>query len=173
MFNFSLVDHSITYYRSLSRTKDLNVKAGEKLNKGLSKIKHGVLGKSMEGIIDAPADPAFDMIDICANNEDDEDEIIDETLTAKGFNPLFEYRDLSAWRVNISKVATHRDVNGKNSFFFVIEVQRCGSSDPTTNPESTTSEFFPRNGVGFFNKLIFFIWTLFDSQTKLRFEQVK
>ena len=37
----------------------------------------------MEGIIDAPADPAFDMIDICANNEDDEDEIIDETLTAK------------------------------------------------------------------------------------------
>jgi hypothetical protein len=41
------------------------------------------LGKSMEGIIDAPADPAFDMIDICANNEDDEDEIIDETLTAK------------------------------------------------------------------------------------------
>ena len=37
----------------------------------------------MEGIIDSPADPAFDMIDICANNEDDEDEIIDETLTAK------------------------------------------------------------------------------------------
>ena len=137
----------------------------------------------MEGIIDAPADPAFDMIDICANNEDDEDEIIDETLTAKvksfflsffchfgkklvrllfkieelnrlqgtnflceftfqGFNPLFEYRDLSAWRVNISKVATHRDVNGKNSFFFVIEVQRYGSSDQTPSPESKTSVFF-------------------------------
>ena len=80
-------------------------------------------------------------------------------FTFQGFNPLFEYRDLSAWRVNISKVATHRDVNGKNSFFFVIEVQRCGSSDPTTNPESTTSEFFPRNGVGFFNKLIFYMDT--------------
>ena len=60
----------------------------------------------------------------------------------QGFNPLFEYRDLSAWRVNISKVATHRDVNGKNSFFFVIEVQRCGSSDQTPNPESTNSDFF-------------------------------
>ena len=42
----------------------------------------------MEGIIDAPADPAFDMIDICANNEDDEDEIIDETLTAKVLKKL-------------------------------------------------------------------------------------
>ena len=76
-------------------------------------------------------------------------------FTFQGFNPLFEYRDLSAWRVNISKVATHRDVNGKNSFFFVIEVQRCGSSDQTHNPESTNSELVPRNGVGFFNKLIF------------------
>ena len=82
-------------------------------------------------------------------------------FTFQGFNPLFEYRDLSAWRVNISKVATHRDVNGKNSFFFVIEVQRCGSSDQTPNPESKNSEFFPRNGMGFFNELIFFIWTLF------------
>ena len=63
-------------------------------------------------------------------------------FTFQGFNPLFEYRDLSAWRVNISKVATHRDVNGKNSFFFVIEVQRCGSSDQTPNPEFTNSEFF-------------------------------
>ena len=62
----------------------MNVKAGEKLNKGLHKLKHGVLGKSMEGIIDAPADPAFDMIDICANNEEDEeDDIVDETLTSK------------------------------------------------------------------------------------------
>ena len=82
-------------------------------------------------------------------------------FTFQGFNPLFEYRDLSAWRVNISKVATHRDVNGKNSFFFVIEVQRCGSSDQTPNPESTNSEFFPRNGVGFFNELIFFYMDTF------------
>merc|ERR1719461_240474 len=39
--------------KTSSKTKDLNVKAGEKLNKGLHKLKHGVLGKSMEGIIDA------------------------------------------------------------------------------------------------------------------------
>ena len=65
------------------RTKDLNVKAGEKLNKGLSKLKHGVLGKSMEGIIDPAPDPAFDIIDICANNEEDDDEVMDETLTTK------------------------------------------------------------------------------------------
>ena len=82
-------------------------------------------------------------------------------FTFQGFNPLFEYRDLSAWRVNISKVATHRDVNGKNSFFFVIEVQRCGSSDQTPNPESTNSEFFLRNGMGFFNELIFFYMDTF------------
>ena len=79
---FILRSHKLIHF-SVFRTKDLNVKAGEKLNKGLSKIKHGVLGKSMEGIIDAPADPAFDMIDICANNEEEEDEIIDETLTSK------------------------------------------------------------------------------------------
>jgi len=122
--------------KTSSKTKDLNVKAGEKLNKGLHKLKHGVLGKSMEGIIDAPADPAFDMIDICANNEEDEeDDIVDETLTSKGFNPLFEYRDLSAWRVHISKVATHRDVNGKNSFFFVIEVQRIDITSTKENAE--------------------------------------
>ena len=37
----------------------------------------------MEGIIDPAPDPAFDIIDICANNEEDEDEIMDETLTTK------------------------------------------------------------------------------------------
>ena len=42
----------------------MNIKAGEKINKGLNKFKHGVLGRSMEGIIDAPTDPAFDIADI-------------------------------------------------------------------------------------------------------------
>ena len=63
----------LSFFQSFSRTKDLNAKAGDKINKGLNKLKHGVLGKSMEGIIDAPTDPAFDMAEICKNEEDEED----------------------------------------------------------------------------------------------------
>ena len=47
-------------YRSRS---DIGI-ATEKIGKGLSKIKHGVLGKSMEGVAD-PLEPAYDMADIC------------------------------------------------------------------------------------------------------------
>ncbi len=39
---------------------EANVRASEKIGKGLSKIKHGVLGRSTEGVVD-PQDTAFDV----------------------------------------------------------------------------------------------------------------
>ena len=110
----------------------MNVKAGEKLNKGLSKLKQGVLGRSMEGIIDTPTDTALDIADIVTNTEDDEDsEYFDETLTtgsagSAGFGNILEYRDLSAWRIQIPAIQHFSDPNGKKYFTFVIEVQRIG-----------------------------------------------
>ena len=47
-----------------------------------------------------------------------------------------EFRDLSAWRVHISKVAPHSDViGGKKSFVFVIEVQRIDITSTKENAE--------------------------------------
>ena len=144
-----------------SRTKDLNAKAGDKINKGLNKLKHGVLGKSMEGIIDAPTDPAFDMAEMCKNKEEEEDpedyeehELedgcnSDETLRTTSVslslgNRLLEYRDLSAWRVQIPEVKTTAGGggnggdknNGKKVFFtFTIEVQRIDITSRQENAE--------------------------------------
>ena len=156
---------------SSCRTKDLNVKAGDKINKGLNKLKHGVLGKSMEGIIDTPTDPAFDMAEICKNEEqkeeegeDMEDEEVDEatggatsgddTLTSLSLgNRLLEYRDLSAWRVQIPEVKT-TTAGGKKVFFtFTIEVQRIDITSTQENAEDLQwtvqrkySEFYTLEG---------------------------
>ena len=74
------------------RTKDINTKAGEKLGKGLNKLKHGVLGRSMEGIIDTSTDPAFDIADMC--NDEDSSPDHDETLTlsSRGLDNIPVYR---------------------------------------------------------------------------------
>jgi sorting nexin-14 len=114
------------------RSKDLNMKTGDKIGKGLNKIKHGVLGKSMEGIID-PADPAFDIADMC-----DEESLMDQTLTmtsGKSLGSILEYRDLSAWRISISRVAPHCDALGKKFFVFVIDVQRIDITSTQENAE--------------------------------------
>lgn len=89
----------------------------------------------MEGIIDAPADPAFDIADMCAAEED---EMLDDTLTAssaKALGNILEFRDLSAWRICIPKVATKCDDNGKTYFIFVIEVQRIDIPSTKENAE--------------------------------------
>ena len=77
----------------------------------------------MEGIIDGPMDPAFDIADMCNDEEFSAGGADpDETLTAsicsnKGLDNISVYRDLSAWRIQIPKVATSAD---KKSFVFVI-----------------------------------------------------
>ena len=94
------------------------------MGKGLSKLKQGVLGRSMEGIIDGLMDPAFDIADMC-NDEEFSTDDPDETITASicstnnkgGLDNISVYRDLSAWRIQIPKVATSSD---KKSFVFVI-----------------------------------------------------
>ena len=124
------------------RSKDINVKAGEKINKGLNKLKHGVLGKSMEGVIETPTDPAFDMAEICQATEESEEEIdeenenskLDETVTASNLNRLLEYRDLSAWRVQIPQVKTSTGCK-KVFFTFTIEVQRIDITSTQENAE--------------------------------------
>ena len=78
----------------------------------------------MEGIIDGPTDPAFDIADMC-NDEEFSTDDPDETITASicstnnkgGLDNISVYRDLSAWRIQIPKVATSSD---KKSFVFVI-----------------------------------------------------
>ena len=127
------------------RGKEINSKAGEKINKGLNKLKHGVLGKSMEGIA-APTDPAFDMAEICKSQadeegQDDDEDRLDETLTSTGLtigNRLLEYRDLSAWRVQIPEVkTTAADKTGSKKVFFTftIEVQRIDITSTHENAE--------------------------------------
>ena len=76
----------------------------------------------MEGIIDGPTDPAFDIADMCNDEEFSAGADPDETITAsicssKGLDNISVYRDLSAWRIQIPKVATSAD---KKSFVFVI-----------------------------------------------------
>lgn len=96
-------------------------KPTEKIGRGLSKIKQGVLGKSTtEGIIDTNVpDPAFDIADMY------EDADPDETLSVgSNRNLILEHRDLSAWRVSIPKLSTGTDGQGKACFIFVIDVQR-------------------------------------------------
>ena len=52
------------FFRSKSDTGSSG-KSSEKIGKGLSKIKHGVLGKSIEGIVDnSVMDSAFDLADM-------------------------------------------------------------------------------------------------------------
>lgn len=110
----------------------MNVKAG--IGKGLNKLKQGVLGKSMEGIIDAPTDPAFDIADMCTADDFLDDP--DETLTTlRPLGSILEYRDLSAWRVQIPRVDTKQDENGKKFFIFVIEVQRIDITSTKENAE--------------------------------------
>lgn len=89
----------------------------------------------MEGIIDPPTDPAFDIADMCAAEEDDD--VLDETITpsTKGLGQISEYRDLSAWRIKIPNVATHCDANGKKYFIFVIDVQRIDIQSTKENAE--------------------------------------
>ena len=66
----------------------------------------------MEGIIDGPMDPAFDIADMC-NDEEFSTDDPDETITASicstnnkgGLDNISVYRDLSAWRIQIPKVA--------------------------------------------------------------------
>ena len=52
------------FFRSKSETGSSG-KSSEKIGKGLSKIRHGVLGKSIEGIVDnSVMDSAFDLADM-------------------------------------------------------------------------------------------------------------
>ncbi len=44
---------------------ETNAKSSDKFGKGLSKLKQGVLGKSMEGVIVDPLDPALDVANFC------------------------------------------------------------------------------------------------------------
>ena len=94
----------------------------------------------MEGIIDAPTDPAFDIADMCTDDILDDDNDHDETLTTvvnrSGLGSILEYRDLSAWRVQIPRVATKQDANnGKKFFIFVVEVQRIDITSTKENAE--------------------------------------
>ena len=115
----------------------------------------------MEGIIDAPTDPAFDMAEMCKNKEEEEDpEDYEEHELEDGCNSdetsrttsvslslgnrLLEYRDLSAWRVQIPEVKTTAGGggnggdknNGKKVFFtFTIEVQRIDITSRQENAE--------------------------------------
>ncbi len=80
---------------------------------------------------------------VCFQDEDDIDQ--DETLTtsvaasaSKGHHNLgsiLEYRDLSAWRVSIPRLATKADENGKKYFIFVIEVQRIDITSTQDNAD--------------------------------------
>ena len=126
----------------------MNAKAGEKLGKGLSKLKHGVLGRSMEGIIDTSTDPdpAFDIADIC--NEDETSPDQDETLTSmsnrSGLDNIPVYRDLSAWRIQIPNVVAQTDQNNKKIFVFLIEVHRIDIDSTKENAEDLQWKVFRR-----------------------------
>ena len=87
----------------------------------------------MEGIIDGPTDPAFDIADMCA--AEDDDEMVDETMTSARLGNILEFRDLSAWRISIPNVATQSDANDKKFFSFVIEVQRIDIPSTRENAE--------------------------------------
>ena len=92
--------------------------ATEKIGRGLAKIRHGVMGKSMEGIADQ-VDKAYDLAEICRQQDEESLSNCSGSLV-----DIMEYRDLSAWRVSIPKLATSQDAYGKPCFVFVIEVQR-------------------------------------------------
>lgn len=116
---------------------DFNLKAAEKIGRGLAKLKHEVMGKSTDGIADE-VDKAYDMAEICKVGHDATHAIThhhrlsffvqqnDEAASSCSGSlvDIMEYRDLSAWKVKIRKLDIAHDSFGKSHFVFVIEVQR-------------------------------------------------
>ena len=89
----------------------------EKFGRGLSKIKHGVMGKSVEGIPypASVADPAFDLANAVAEAEREAEpggSFPDLTVTSEV--------DLSRWAIKIPRLSTALEPNGRPCFVFVI-----------------------------------------------------
>ena len=100
----------------------------------------------MEGIIDTSTDPAFDIADIC--NEDENSPEQDETLTSMSSRGCLDnipvYRDLSAWRIQIPNVVAQTDQNNKKIFVFLIEVHRIDIDSTKENAEDLQWKVYRR-----------------------------
>ena len=59
---------------------------------------------------------------------------------------MLEYRDLSAWRVSIPRLATGQDGSGRLCFVFVISIQRI---DVNCGPKSNADFVLDNNCTGF------------------------
>ncbi|XP_059094293.1 sorting nexin-14-like isoform X2 [Tigriopus californicus] len=103
----------------------------DKIGNSLTKLRHGVMAKSMEGLVDEKLDPALDIADICENGEKEES----LSNCSGSIGEILEFRDLTAWRVSIPRLSTAKDVGGKPFFVYVIEVQRIDVTSQKTNAE--------------------------------------